>query len=103
MSQIKASNEVSAADQDTPWVRAYERIWPDPVADDDPRRAQIAQEMRELRAATTLAEGLQAIGWWYNHSGFNEGVRNAEVRDAMRRLRRSKRLSSLAGQVDTNN
>jgi len=87
-----APNDFAA---DTPWVRAYERLWPtDAVADDDPRRPAIAQEMRELRSAGDLAAGLRVIGWWYNHGGLDQAARDAEVLRAMRRLARSKRLAT---------
>lgn len=78
-------------ESDTVWIRAYERLWPDRVEDDDPRRPVIAVEMRELREAPTLSAGLRVIGWWYEHSGFNQAVRDADVRRAMRRLRQARR------------
>lgn len=81
------------ADRDAPWIRAYERLCPDdPIHDEDPRRPAIADEMRDLRRATTLAEGLDVIGWWDHWPSTD--ARDAFVRRAMRALRRSKRLAA---------
>lgn len=86
--------ETNSHTTDTPWVRAYERLWHDPIADNDPRRALIAEEMRQLRAANNLQAGLEVIGWWYLDGRLNPEHRDADVRTAMRRLKASKRLSA---------
>ncbi|MEA9776975.1 hypothetical protein VDF54_18115, partial [Xanthomonas campestris pv. raphani] len=77
---------------DTPFIRAYARIWADPIHDDDPRRPVIAAEMRQLRAAAGLQEALAVIGWWYSDGRLSDADRDAEVRSAMRRLKSSKTL-----------
>lgn len=47
------------------FIAAYEAAIPDdPIADDDPRRADIWNEMREVRAARSLEDAAQVIAWW---------------------------------------
>lgn len=66
MQTVRGMNMIrrSPTNQHAPWIRAYERLCPaDLIADDDPRRGPIANEMRALRTSYSLKEGIQVIGW----------------------------------------
>ncbi len=81
-------------DMDAPWIEAYRRLVPtDAVHPFDGRRSSIAREMRELRSASSLQEGIYVIGWWAAAGWEVEDARDQFIRRAMRQLKASRTLA----------
>lgn len=46
-------------------LQVYESLCPnDPIADDDPRRADIIREMLTVRQAKTIQDATKVVDWW---------------------------------------
>lgn len=87
----------TAADMDAPWIDAYCRLVPtDTVHPFDGRRSDIAREMRQLRSAVSLQDGIAVIGWWAAQGWEVDGVRDQFIRHAMRQLKSSRALAKHA-------